>query len=87
MYERTSNKVSVNGARKHLFTKKNRPMKGLPPSQAALAEHINRAAYQGGGHCWAKPLVAQQDLVCPSNCGWQKGQNIWKPFQMLENVA
>jgi len=41
MYERSSSKMTVNCLRKHLFTKKGKPMegRGLPPTAAALLQH------------------------------------------------
>ena len=48
MYDRTRTTVSINETRKLLFTRKGRPMAALPPSQAALHQHIRRATLQGG---------------------------------------
>ena len=51
LYDRTSSQECVNQARK--FTQKGRAIDGLPPTQAALIQHIKRAAYHAG-HCWAR---------------------------------
>ena len=51
MFDRTSNKTSVNETRKQLFAQKGRAYDAIPPSRAALLQHTNRAAYQAG-HCW-----------------------------------
>ena len=40
LYDRTSDQVSVNDSRKQLFTQKSRSLENLPPTQAALVEHI-----------------------------------------------
>ena len=48
MYDRTSRSESVNETRELLFTRKGRPMAALPPSEAALQQHIRRTALQGG---------------------------------------
>ena len=48
MYDRTSRSESVNETRKLLFTRNGRPMAALPPSEAALQQHIRRTALQGG---------------------------------------
>ena len=69
IYDRTSSEEKVNEARKQLFSQKGRPMDGLPPSQAALVEHIKRAAYQAG-HVWAQMFVAVPTLPSPSEWGW-----------------
>ena len=52
-YHRTSTDVTVNEAR-NTFS-----LRGLinPPTQAALVEHIKRAAYSAG-YVWAQMLVA-----------------------------
>ena len=44
LYDRTSNQMCVNSARKE----KGRTIDGLPPTKAALVQHIMRAAYQAG---------------------------------------
>ena len=55
LYDRTSNIVNIDEARRELFTKKGRAMDTLPPTKAALVQHIQRSVYQGG-HCWGKML-------------------------------
>ena len=63
--------------RSHL-SQKGRPMDGLPPSQAALVEHIKRAAYQAG-HVWAQMFVAVPTLPSPGEWGWlQTTEGSWK---------
>ena len=71
MYDRTSSQESVNQARKELFTKKDRAIDGLPPTQAALKQHTKRAAYQAG-HCWGQVMVAAPELPSPGDWGWKK---------------
>ena len=51
----------LNEARKQLFTQKGRTIDGLPPTQAALIQHIKRATYQAG-HCWAQMMIAAPEL-------------------------
>ena len=48
--DRTSQLQSINEARKHLFTKRNRTMESISPTKAALIEHTKRSVCQGG-HC------------------------------------
>lgn len=80
MYDRGSSKVSVNALRKHLFTKKGRTMEGLPPTEAALLQHMKRAAFQSG-YCWFLSLSAQQKLPSPSKWGWTTDDSDeWKPL-------
>ena len=45
MYDRTSECVEVNEARKHLFSQKSRTLENIPPTQAALKEHIKRSCF------------------------------------------
>ena len=45
IYDHT--RQNVNEARKHLFSQKGRQMDALPRTQAALVEHIKRAAISG----------------------------------------
>ena len=48
MYDRTSNKMNVNEARKQLFAQKGQAYDAIPPTRVALLQHTNRAAYQAG---------------------------------------
>jgi len=80
MYERSSSKMTVNSLRKHLFTKKGKPMEGLPPTEAALLQHTKRAVYQSG-FCWFRSLQAEQNLPSPGEWGWLADDDCkWKPL-------
>ena len=48
MYDRSSLCATVNAARRQIFTKKGRPVDGLPPTKDALLQHTRRATYQAG---------------------------------------
>eukprot|EP00794_Sanderia_malayensis_P013411 gene13411-14786_t len=48
LYDRSSHCLTVNDARRWLFTKKSRTVEGLPPTEDALLQHARRAALQGG---------------------------------------
>ncbi len=41
-------------------------MEALPPTKAALKQHILRSVYQGG-HCWGKMLQVHLDMPTPGN--------------------
>ena len=71
LYDRTSSQMYVNSARKELFTLKGRTIDGLPPTKAALVQHIMRAAYQAG-HCWGQTIVSPPELPSPSQWGWNE---------------
>lgn len=51
LYDRTSTASTVNDARKQLFTRKGRQFHALPPTRAALVQHVKRTTYQAG-HIW-----------------------------------
>ena len=71
LYDRTSTQEEVNQARKELFTQKGRHMEGIPPTRAALLEHIKRAAFQAG-HVWGQSTLPSPDLPSPSEWGWKR---------------
>ena len=67
-YDRTSTCTNVNKARKKLIAKTS-SMKRIPPSHAALEQHVKRAAFQGG-HVWGKALTPHPVLPSPTSWGW-----------------
>ncbi len=77
LYDRTSNLTDINEARLELFTKKGRTMETIPPTKAALVQHIQRAVYQGG-HCWGNATEAAPEVPSPANWGWTEPPK-WKP--------
>ena len=57
----------VNDCRKQLFTRKSRILENLPPTKAALQQHVKRANYQA--ICWTqapKPpkTGAERNILC-----------------------
>lgn len=78
IYDRTSACVGVNEARKHLFTRKSRSLENIPPTQAALRQHIKRAMYQA--HVWNLALVIRPQLPSPSDWGWVNSDDGWQPL-------
>ena len=78
MYDRTSECLKVNDSRKQLFTQKSRTLQNIPPTQAALQQHIKRTCYQA--NCWNQTLVKDQEIPDPSNCGWTKETTKWQPL-------
>src|SRR6218665_1241469 len=57
-----------------LFTQKNRPYDKIPPTRAALFQHVLRAAYQDG-YIWGLALVPRAILPHPNEWGWKEGEN------------
>ena len=76
MYDRSSAATSVNDARLHLFARKQRPYDAIPPTSAALKEHIKRAAYQAGA-VWGQATVTQPVLPSPAEWGWKLQGQRW----------
>lgn len=80
LYSKTSAQRDVNKARQELFAKSSRTLENIPPSQAALLQHVKRAVLQGG-HIWGNMLIAKPALPCPSEWGWeQDDNNNWRPL-------
>ena len=50
LYDQTSNLKSIDETHLGLFTKKGGAMDAIPPTKAALVQHIKRAVHQRG-HC------------------------------------
>ena len=78
LYDRTSNLMQVNDARKDLFSRKSRSLEKIPPTGAALLQHTKRAVYQAG-HIWSQADVTEP--VIPSPSAWGMGAR----GQALEN--
>lgn len=78
LYDRTSDVMEVNEARKQLFTQKSRSLENLPPTQAALKQHIKRASYQS--NCWKQCLTTHYELPSPADWGWRKDITGWQPL-------
>ncbi|XP_014677523.1 PREDICTED: uncharacterized protein LOC106817375 [Priapulus caudatus] len=70
LYSRTSQITTVNAARKQLFSHGNRKIENIPPSRAALYQHVKRASFQAG-HIWAQAMTSSPTLPSPSSWGWK----------------
>ena len=46
-------------------------MKAIPPTRAALEQHVKRTVYQGG-YVWGQSLIANPVLPSPTSWGWIK---------------
>jgi hypothetical protein len=55
-----------------------RPYNGIPPSRAALVEHIKRSVLQAG-HTWGQSLCMSPTLPSPSRWGWEIDSGVWVP--------
>ena len=72
-YDRKSSYTDIDKARKKLFARKNN-VELIPPTKAALAEHVERAAYQGG-HVWGQVLLPTPELPGATSWGWVKSDD------------
>ena len=54
-------------------------MENIPPTKAALLQHVRRAAYQAG-YVWSQARVPVPVLPSPALCGWLTSDSGWKPF-------
>ena len=81
MYDRTSECIDLDTARRHMFTKKSKSLESLPPTSDAFKQHVKRTVYQAI-HCWGQCLDKQCNLPCPSDWGWTKDGDDWIPMWM-----
>ena len=79
VYSKTCTLNRVNEARRELFTQGLRTIDNIPPTQAALLEHIKRAVYQAT-HVWSQALDPSPELPSPEHWGWKLTESGWKPF-------
>ena len=79
LYDRTSSMMNIDEARQLFFTKKGQAMDAIPPTRAALVQHIKRAVYQGG-HCWGKMFHVTMDMPPAGDWGWVDPHKYWSPM-------
>lgn len=79
LYDRSSSCVRVNETRLDLFARKQRAYDSIPPTRAALKEHVKRAAFQAG-HIWSQSLVCNPVLPSPGDWGWMNMGGTWVPY-------
>lgn len=87
MYFRSSDITKINHCRRELFTKKDRRIENIPPTEDALYQHMLRAMYQGV-HIWWQLTTPKQDIPDPQEWGWTKSNNnLWVPTWATKPVA
>ena len=81
MYSKSCSAATVNQARQQLFSHGLRSLEAIPPSQAALLEHLKRSILQA---CFIWMHAATCHHVIPnfSACGWELDERSqqWVPF-------
>ncbi|ELT99539.1 hypothetical protein CAPTEDRAFT_208935 [Capitella teleta] len=73
LYDKSSKATDVNKARKHIFTQKARSLENIPPTHAALEQHVKRAVLQA--KIWNNSTEAVPSAIDPSKWGWVKEGN------------
>ena len=93
MYARSRSNAtdSIDVARLELFTRKQRSNDSIPPTQAALIQHIKRAAYQAG-FIWGQATiyVEWKPTALRTGVGRSKmacGKSFGQHFRQLLRVA
>ena len=79
MYSKGCGLVKVNEARLRLFNSGKKSLEALPPTQAALYQHIRTAMLQAT--LWSQATSVQQDIPDFQDWGWHKtSSGGWLPF-------
>lgn len=87
LHFRSSQRSSLNECRRELFSKKDRQIENIPPTEASFQQHLLRTVYQGV-HVWGQTMVPIQNLPSPADWGWEKGlNNDWTPTWTTAPVA
>ena len=77
MYDRASDIIGVNKARKQHFAHKLRVLENILPTQATLKQHIKSACYKAN---ICSQSVSEPELLDPSEWGWTKDTSGWQPL-------
>ena len=79
MYSKGCGLAKVNEARHRLFTSGKKTLESIPPSQAALFEHIKRALLQASFY-WNQSTSVHQEIPDFREWGWQREDSgVWLP--------
>ena len=80
MYDMTSPLTSINECRRILYTKKDRAIENIPPTENALAQHVKRALLQS--YIWTSCLTLNLPNVEFNDWGWKVEGNSLSPRWM-----
>ncbi|KMQ81934.1 hypothetical protein RF55_24731 [Lasius niger] len=78
LYDRTSTETNIDKARRKMFAKKSN-VQLIPPTRAALKQHVLRAVYQVG-HVWVLALVPAPTPPSSTDWGWIKSSGVNEPL-------
>ena len=71
--------TEIDQASRKSFAKKHN-VQSMPPTEAALKEHVKRAVYQEG-HVWGQMQVSTPELPSAYRWGWSKAsEGHYEPF-------
>ncbi|CAM4708789.1 unnamed protein product [Leuciscus chuanchicus] len=81
MYSKSCGSSRVDEARHHLFSNGTKSLENLPPTQAALIQHIKRALLQASFY-WNQATAVQQDIPEFNAWGWFRDSTskTWEPY-------
>ena len=80
LYDKTSTATSADEERTDLFTRKGRSIDLIPPTSAALYQHVRIASYQHNqaGHVWGQSPLRNPVLHVPSPVEWGLDERAWE---------
>ena len=73
LYSVSCTLTDVNKVRQQIFAQSSCTFEYLPPTKAALVEHIKRTTHQAG-YVWGQSIIAKQVLPSPSLWGLVKSE-------------
>ena len=88
MYSKSCGSATVNDARHQLFSNGSRSLDSIPPTQAALFEHVKRSLLQAS-FIWKQSITCHQEIPVFDKWGWEqdKHNKQWLPFWTTEADA
>ncbi|KAK2560809.1 hypothetical protein P5673_016612 [Acropora cervicornis] len=78
LYDGMSSCLTVDEARKQLFTGKSRRFDSIPPTRDALLQNVKWTAYQAV-HIWGQ-VIASPLVPSPRHWGWITDSGKWRPL-------
>jgi hypothetical protein len=89
LYCKAFDGIKVNEARRYLFASRGKAIENIPPTAAALNEHVKRSVLQA--QKWYDCLEAHRIEMDPVNWGWIKEDDefvpVWSILPDVSNVA
>ena len=89
MYSKSCNKLTVNEARQSMFTHNLKSLDNIPPTQAALYQHVKRTLLVAA-YMWHVAFRKMLNMPHPGLYGWEWNDRVqqWVPFwTVLEDAS